>query len=122
MRRRKTTFCGTSSRKPVSDSFFKDTVLSTLGIDSPNATFPRPCDGDGVPGKRVPHSFVVSAMHSNLDGSWQPFLLSNYERLHVSKGGRFQGKCARLGGVTEAIAAAQAVLEQPVAGVAADVN
>ena len=79
---------------PVIDSFFKDTVLSTLGIDSPNATFPRPCDGDGVPGKRVPHSFVVSAMHSNLDGSWQPFLLSNYERLHVSKGGRFQGPSA----------------------------
>ena len=79
---------------PVIDGFFKDTVLSTLGIDSPNATFPRPCDGDGVPGKRVPHSFVVSAMHSNLDGSWQPFLLSNYERLHVSKGGRFQGPSA----------------------------
>ena len=79
---------------PVIDSFFKDTVLSTLGIDSPNAAFPRPCDGDGVPGKRVPHSFVVSAMHSNLDGSWQPFLLSNYERLHVSKGGRFQGPSA----------------------------
>ena len=38
------------------------------------------------------------------------------------KGGRFQGKCARLGGVTEAIAAAKAVLEQPAAGVATDVN
>ena len=57
-----------------------------------NASFP-PCDGDGVPEARAA---LVRRVGDALESRWlvQPFLLSNYERLHVSKGGRFQGPSA----------------------------
>ena len=75
-----------SAREP----FMREQMCELLGV-GPEDPLPPPSPGNGTPGSAVPHVFMVAAQQSVTDGSWNPYLLTNYPRPLAAEGGRFRG-------------------------------
>lgn len=87
--------------------FMRETLCGILGVGV-DAPLPPPTSGDGTPGSAVPHVFMVAAQQSAADGSWNPYLLTNYRRPLAAEGGRFRGPSAHDWPVREMIMATSA--------------